>query len=249
MLTEPKPDKENDKDEPKSESSALDKIHFDIKPEELEAYLGEYVIKQEEAKAILATRVCTHFNRLKQEPKAVLRRLLENPDDPELLTRYYTAFSQDKAAVTQAVLGREAYYREKYGPAVTEPRIDLVVTSHLLSGIPVEDLFGQVVSMINEVKAFERNFMATYKISIHFLEEAIDEILRIAISEDKDVETICRRASKDYDYAVKLVVDKTGQQEVVIAKQAILDPDTFTNELIQRSNRPGQLGIPSVPSK
>jgi ATP-dependent Clp protease ATP-binding subunit ClpX len=41
------------------------KINFSLKPEELEAYLDQYVIKQDEAKAILATKVCTHFNRIK----------------------------------------------------------------------------------------------------------------------------------------------------------------------------------------
>ena len=40
-------------------------IRFDLKPEELEAYLNEYVIKQETAKSILATKVCTHFNRIR----------------------------------------------------------------------------------------------------------------------------------------------------------------------------------------
>ena len=40
-------------------------ISFDLKPEELEAYLDEFVVKQEEAKEILATKVCTHFNRIK----------------------------------------------------------------------------------------------------------------------------------------------------------------------------------------
>ncbi len=38
--------------------------NFNLKPEELEAYLSRYVIKQDEAKAILATKVCTHFNRI-----------------------------------------------------------------------------------------------------------------------------------------------------------------------------------------
>jgi endopeptidase Clp ATP-binding regulatory subunit ClpX len=40
------------------------KINFSLKPEELEAYLDLYVIKQDEAKAILATKICTHFNRI-----------------------------------------------------------------------------------------------------------------------------------------------------------------------------------------
>ena len=38
------------------------KIHFDLKPEELEAFLNDYIIRQDEAKEILATKICTHFN-------------------------------------------------------------------------------------------------------------------------------------------------------------------------------------------
>ncbi len=40
-------------------------IEFDLIPEELEAYLDKYVIGQSEAKSVLATKICTHFNRLK----------------------------------------------------------------------------------------------------------------------------------------------------------------------------------------
>jgi len=40
-------------------------INFDLKPEELIAYLDQYIIKQEQAKAILATKICTHFNRIR----------------------------------------------------------------------------------------------------------------------------------------------------------------------------------------
>lgn len=39
-------------------------FHFDTNPEELIAYLDEHVIRQDEAKAILATKICTHFNRI-----------------------------------------------------------------------------------------------------------------------------------------------------------------------------------------
>ncbi len=46
-------------------SSGVRKIRFDLKPEELEEYLNQYVIKQDKAKAILATKICTHYNRIK----------------------------------------------------------------------------------------------------------------------------------------------------------------------------------------
>jgi endopeptidase Clp ATP-binding regulatory subunit ClpX len=40
-------------------------IDFTIKPEELCAYLDEYVVRQDEAKAVLSTKICTHFNRIR----------------------------------------------------------------------------------------------------------------------------------------------------------------------------------------
>ena len=41
------------------------RINFDMNPEELVAYLDQYIVCQDEAKAVLATKICTHFNRAK----------------------------------------------------------------------------------------------------------------------------------------------------------------------------------------
>jgi len=38
---------------------------FDLKPEQLEAYLDQFVVRQDAAKEVLATKVCTHYNRIK----------------------------------------------------------------------------------------------------------------------------------------------------------------------------------------
>jgi ATP-dependent Clp protease ATP-binding subunit ClpX len=46
------------------------KINFDLKPEEMISYLDQYIVKQESAKAILSTKICTHFNRIKRAETA-----------------------------------------------------------------------------------------------------------------------------------------------------------------------------------
>ncbi|PKL40051.1 MAG: ATPase [Spirochaetae bacterium HGW-Spirochaetae-1] len=51
------------------EPSHASEFNFDIKPEQLEEYLNKYVIAQEEAVEVIATKVCTHFNRMKLEQK------------------------------------------------------------------------------------------------------------------------------------------------------------------------------------
>ena len=53
---------DSDEKPPKREK----KISFDLKPEDLVTYLDQYIVKQESAKAILATKICTHFNRIRR---------------------------------------------------------------------------------------------------------------------------------------------------------------------------------------
>ncbi|HOT44551.1 MAG TPA: AAA family ATPase [Spirochaetota bacterium] len=44
-------------------------LNFNIKPEELESFLNQYVVGQEETIEVIATKVCTHFNRMNLEHK------------------------------------------------------------------------------------------------------------------------------------------------------------------------------------
>jgi endopeptidase Clp ATP-binding regulatory subunit ClpX len=182
-----------------------------------------------------------------KDPKGMLERLLANPDDPEVDKRYQEVFAKDRATAKQAVLDKQAYYLQKYGEAFTDTRIDLIVTWHLRSGIELEGLFDAVVSMIGEVRGFESYFVDKQNIRIRFNEDAVDEILHKVVTEGGSTIAICRQVSRDYDYALKLVMDKTGQQEFVITREAILDPEAFINDMIRDPYRSGPFGIPGVP--
>ena len=57
----------SDTEETNKKDGGVDEIKFDMKPAELEAYLNEYVVKQDEAKAVLATKICTHYNRIRYQ--------------------------------------------------------------------------------------------------------------------------------------------------------------------------------------
>jgi ATP-dependent Clp protease ATP-binding subunit ClpX len=55
---------EEESDEGTSQDEIKHEPNFDMLPEELEAYLDTFVVKQKDAKAVLATKICTHFNRV-----------------------------------------------------------------------------------------------------------------------------------------------------------------------------------------
>lgn len=62
-LVFPKSDQTSTEDSGKGRSE--DKPTFEMLPEELEDYLNSFVVKQDAAKAVLATKICTHFNRIR----------------------------------------------------------------------------------------------------------------------------------------------------------------------------------------
>jgi ATP-dependent Clp protease ATP-binding subunit ClpX len=57
------PEQENEKGKPSEKPSS--QVNFDMKPEELISYLNSFIVKQDDAKEILATKVCTHYNKIK----------------------------------------------------------------------------------------------------------------------------------------------------------------------------------------
>lgn len=59
------------------DSEEVDSIDFSLKPEELEAYLNRYLVGQAEAVAVLATKICTHFHRMRYER--------EHPENAEIV--------------------------------------------------------------------------------------------------------------------------------------------------------------------
>ncbi len=61
----PEPAKDDTQPPPSAPPAGAPIFNFQLKPEELIAYLDEYVIRQDKAKAVLATKICTHFNRIR----------------------------------------------------------------------------------------------------------------------------------------------------------------------------------------
>ena len=47
------------------DEGVFNRIGFDLKPDDLVSYLDQYIVRQDEAKAVLSTKICTHFNRAK----------------------------------------------------------------------------------------------------------------------------------------------------------------------------------------
>ncbi len=62
----PEPDAVDGEKGEKAKNQREKRLRFDLKPKEVKKYLDRYIIKQEDAKRVLATAVCDHYHHVKR---------------------------------------------------------------------------------------------------------------------------------------------------------------------------------------
>ncbi|MBN1688349.1 MAG: AAA family ATPase [Candidatus Omnitrophica bacterium] len=64
---DPQAERVREQEEEKQRQKRKEVLSFDLKPKDVKKYLDRYVIKQEDAKRVLATAVCDHYNHVKRQ--------------------------------------------------------------------------------------------------------------------------------------------------------------------------------------
>jgi endopeptidase Clp ATP-binding regulatory subunit ClpX len=79
VVVPPEPNKGGTSEEEVKQKPPKPDLNFDLKPSQLEAHLNNYVVSQPDTVEILATKICTHFNRMKMESRQTeLKELVGN---------------------------------------------------------------------------------------------------------------------------------------------------------------------------
>ncbi len=161
----------------------------------------------------------------------------EEKGNPEMLERFEALLSHEKMALKESILNREAEFKKRYGIVFREGRIDLIVNRIIEKGYDVNTVFEEAVGIQRQVEEFEMDFKRRNGIYLQFSEEAIDRITEILLNEDGKGTALSSRLSKDYEYGLKLISDKTGQKEFIITREAVNNPEEYLDRTIREINR------------
>jgi len=168
-----------------------------------------------------------------EHPDQELERLLREPSDPEMLSKFETFLSKEKMVLKESIRNKEEEFKKRYGMVFPETQIDLIANRMVEKGYDVNTVCEEVVEVQRQIEGFERDFQRRHGIHLHFREEAIDRITEIALDEDGKGTAICTRLLKDYEHGMKLIRDKIGRREFIITREAVDDPEGYLNRIIR----------------
>jgi endopeptidase Clp ATP-binding regulatory subunit ClpX len=168
-----------------------------------------------------------------ENPDQELERLIQNPTDPERLTRFEKLLTREKVELKKSILRREGEFRKRYGVIFPESRIDLIIRRMVERGYDVNTVFEEVVEIQRQVEKFEIDFQRRNGIQLEFDEEALDRVTEIALEEDGKGEAVCSRLLRDYEHGMKLIRDRMDRKKFLITKEAVDNPEGYLNRVIQ----------------
>jgi ATP-dependent Clp protease ATP-binding subunit ClpX len=172
-----------------------------------------------------------------ENPERELQRLIQNPLSSEIQAKFGMLLSREKVTLKESILKREAEFKKRYGMVFPESRIALIVNRMVEKGYDVNTVYEEAVEIQRQVEDFERDFQKRKGIYLQFNQEAIDRITEIVLNEDGKSAALFSRFSKDYEYGLELVSDKTGQKEFILTREAVDDPEGYLDRTIREIYR------------
>ncbi len=170
---------------------------------------------------------------LVREPQEELERLIANPGDPEIRKGFQKAVRAERDILKKFIWRQEEDLRGRYRLPLSDQRVELLMDHYHQWDCDLKTCFQEMVRLHDQVRGFEDHFFDEHAIQLHFDEEAVDEILRLALEGGISAFAVCDRLSDELSYALKLVRDRTSRDHFILPREALGDLDSYLNRLIR----------------
>ena len=168
-----------------------------------------------------------------EHPEAQLERLLADPEDPERLARFSQAAVKERENLKESVRRREPELLHRYHLPLTETRVELLASLYHHWDCDLKTAVEDLARLHDQVSRFAEKFLDNHGIELHFEPDAVDAILQQAVARDTSALAVCQEMAKDLEYALKLVRDRTSQDQFILTREALCDLDAYLNRVIR----------------
>jgi len=173
---------------------------------------------------------------LAENPEQELKRIDSTWDmnDPKMEERFEKAAAGEKQRVKKTIAERAKEFEAQSGLKLSEDRIDLIADQTLKSVSDIDSAFVDFKEMYDQIKAQNEGLFSQLGINVSLADSAINEIIRIAVDQDRDIIEVCVNMANELEYGLKLVRDRIGFEAFTITKEAVLDPEKYIDKLIKK---------------
>jgi ATP-dependent Clp protease ATP-binding subunit ClpX len=162
-----------------------------------------------------------------------LDRLLAHPDDPEQRQRFQLASQREAELLRESIWRREQEILIQHQFPLTSARVEMLVQLYFHLDGDLKAAFQAMGSLHEQVQHFEARFQEDHDLTLHFDDDAVDEILQEALNLEVPALTVCQNLADDLEHALKLLRDRTSQDSFLLTRAALGNLDAYLNQVIR----------------
>jgi len=98
----------------------------------------------------------------------------------------------------------------------------------------IEDALKKIKNHQDSIKEIEIEVLKTYNLNIIFEEDAIDFLIEQFINHNATIQEILSKIYDNYYDGFNLIREKTGKDRFFLSKNALIDNETYLNDLIRK---------------
>ncbi len=171
-----------------------------------------------------------------EDPERELRQIDSFGDmsDPALEEAFARAAANEKERVKRIIAERAEEFEAQLDLRLYDERIDLIADQTLRSICDINSVLLDFKELYQQVQAQNEELFSELGMDVEIADGAIDEIIRIAYEQDREVSEICARLVSELEYGLKLVRDRIGFESFALTREAVLDPEKYLDGFIKR---------------
>ena len=168
-------------------------------------------------------------------------KTLRSLNEPDTRHRWELEFDrvcrEEKKIVRQYIECNKSRLGDKHNLALNESRIDTISDFYCKKILDIDYVITTIKSYYDHIKQIELQFFKNHDINIVFEEDAIDFIIEQLINDKVTVDSIYNRLTGDFQYGLKLIIEKTGKNRFFISREALKSPEAYINNIIRDEMR------------
>lgn len=162
-----------------------------------------------------------------------LQKWLSGIDDAQRLETFDVIAAENRNAIREYLTDNRKNLTAQYGLPLSSCRIDRIADYYSTNVMEIGTAVKKIKSYYDDIKKCEIAFYNKNDINIVLEEDAVDHFISQMSGGTMDSGRIYEKLTTDFEYGLRLIQEKIGKNRYFISKAALLDPESFLNELIR----------------
>ncbi len=170
---------------------------------------------------------------LVEDPEGTLKKVLEDPDAPALQEQFQQCLEEERRVVKNMIRERLGEHQRRYGEMLSERRVECLAEHVIREGSEIPRVFEELAKLQRIIRFHERRFYERFDLRVTFDEGAVDRILEKVFLEGVAAKRFFDELLENCEPGLRLIHDKTGQDEFILTAQAVDAPEEFLSHLVR----------------